>query len=219
MPLLLLDLDNTLIDRDAAFRAAATELLTGHGLPVDDVGWIETIDNSGYAARAEVLDKLVGRYDSRIPYETLRDFVHWGAAGNVEPDTTVNLGLRAARVAGWTPVVVTNGHVAQQTAKLRNAGLDQEVAGWVISEAVGHRKPGQEIFDAAAACVDADLDGAWMIGDALMADIGGAAGLGLRSVWLRLGRDWPADLAHRPDHMVDDVAAAIELALDAAACD
>ncbi|MFE6622715.1 hypothetical protein [Streptomyces sp. NPDC057740] len=40
MALLLLDLDNTLVDRDAAFRDAVADFLAEHGLPASDLGWV-----------------------------------------------------------------------------------------------------------------------------------------------------------------------------------
>ncbi|WP_247223096.1 hypothetical protein [Streptomyces scabiei] len=48
MPLLLLDLDNTLIDRDAAFRAAVAAFLSAHGLPATDLSWVTAVDAGGY---------------------------------------------------------------------------------------------------------------------------------------------------------------------------
>lgn len=213
MPLLLLDLDNTLIDRDAAFRAAVTDLLAEHGLPAEDIRWIVELDRSGYAPRADVVRALADRYDSTIPHETLVEFTRWGAASYVRPEPTVNHALRVATSSGWTPVVITNGAVAQQTAKLRNAELDKELAGWVISEEVGHKKPAREIFQAAATRGGAELDGAWMIGDAPLADIGGATELGLSNVWLPHGRNWPTDLTYRPTQVAENVTTAVQLVL------
>lgn len=44
MQLLLLDLDNTLVDRDVAFRAAvAADFLAQHGLPDSDLTRVATI--------------------------------------------------------------------------------------------------------------------------------------------------------------------------------
>ena len=40
MPLMLVDLDNTLVDRDAAFRAAVAALVAEHGLAETDLAWI-----------------------------------------------------------------------------------------------------------------------------------------------------------------------------------
>ena len=61
MPLLLLDLDNTLIDRDAAFRAAAAAFLSAHGLPDTDLPWVTAVDAGGYAPRHEVAPALTDR--------------------------------------------------------------------------------------------------------------------------------------------------------------
>ena len=65
--------------------------------------------------------------------------------------------------------------MAQQERKLRHTGLDREVAGWVVSEGAGLRKPDPAIFRFAAEQAGQSLDGAWMIGDCAQADIEGAA--------------------------------------------
>ena len=88
-----------------------------------------------------------------------------GLVRELVTDDAVILALRRARAAGWTPFVVTNGTVAQQERKLRHTGLDREVAGWVVSEGAGLRKPDPAIFRFAAAQAGQSLDGAWMIGD------------------------------------------------------
>ena len=44
MPLLMIDLDNTLVDRDAAFREAASAFLDEHALPGDDLAWLMSVD-------------------------------------------------------------------------------------------------------------------------------------------------------------------------------
>lgn len=117
--------------------------------------------------------------------------------------------LREVREAGHRVVIVTNGAVPQQTGKVRAAGLDRLVDATVVSEGVGSRKPEAGIFHAAAEAVGATLEGAWMIGDRDDADILGAHRLGLRSAWLRLGREWSqADYA--PTHTAESVAEAVE---------
>lgn len=47
----MIDLDNTLGDRDAAFRAAAAAFLAEQVLPADDLARLLTLDASGYAPR------------------------------------------------------------------------------------------------------------------------------------------------------------------------
>lgn len=208
-PLLLLDLDNTLIDRDSAWLAGLTEFYAAHGLPEADLAWVMRLDRRGHAPRAEVAEAMRERYDGSFPSEELWDFLSWGAANRAQVEPGVNEALHEAIANGWQPVVVTNGAVAQQSAKVRKSGLDQIVAGCVISEAVGARKPSPEIFRAAAAVVNGTLERAWMIGDTEDADIGGPARLGLSTVWLHRGRTWPAELTYHPTHIADTPAEAI----------
>ncbi|MFI6374662.1 HAD family hydrolase [Streptomyces sp. NPDC050546] len=207
MPLLLLDLDNTLIDRDAAFRGAVTAFLAEYGLPPHDIEWVMTLDASGYTPRQEVARALHGRYG--VDQDAVRSFLDRGAADRVVLDGPTRTALDRAVGAGWTLAIVTNGRTAQQEAKIRNTGLDELAHGWVVSEAVGHKKPAPEIFHAAAATVGASLDGAWVIGDSPHADIAGAAAIGVPSVWVSAGRPWP-ETALRPTRTSSDAASAID---------
>ncbi|MFE6622714.1 HAD family hydrolase [Streptomyces sp. NPDC057740] len=151
---------------------------------------------------------MTDRYGSAVPDSAIRSLLDTGVADRVVLAHSTRRALDRARAAGWTCVVVTNGRVVQQEAKIRNTGLDRLVQGWVVSEAVGRRKPEPEIFRAAAATVGAPLTGAWVIGDSPHADIAGAASLGLRSVWVTNGRDW-VEGSYRPTHAAHDVASAI----------
>ncbi|MEV7140307.1 HAD family hydrolase [Streptomyces tauricus] len=159
MPLLMLDLDNTLVDRDAAFREAASAFLAGHRLPVDDLAWLMSVDGSGYTPRDEVGRAMAARYGRAVPAASVRDFLDRGAADRVVLAEAVRAALVGAVDAGWTCVIVTNGRVGQQETKIRRTGLDRIVHGWVISEAAGCRKPAPEIFRAAAAVAGPSLDG------------------------------------------------------------
>ncbi|WP_433795840.1 HAD family hydrolase [Actinoplanes sp. CA-252034] len=202
MPLLVVDLDNTLIDRDAAFRAAVVAFLDDHGLPAADVDWVMAVDASGYTPRDRVAAAMAGRFGAR----DLRTLLDGGAADRAVLAAPVADALRRVRAAGWTCVIVTNGRTVQQEAKIRNTGLDRLVDGWVISEAAGCRKPDPAIFRAAAP----DLTGAWMIGDSPHADIAGAVALGLTSVWVSGGRPW-TETAYRPAHTAADIVTALGL--------
>ncbi|MFJ9696289.1 HAD family hydrolase [Kitasatospora sp. NPDC101183] len=215
MPLLMLDLDNTLVDRDAAFREAVAAFLAGHGLPGADLAWIMGLDASGYTARHEVAAAMADRYGGAAPATRVRELLDRGGADRVVLTASCRQALGAARARGWTSVIVTNGPTAQQEAKIHHAGLDLLVDGWAVSEAVGHKKPAPEIFRAATQSVGAPLTGAWVVGDSPRADIGGADALGLRSVWVSNGRTW-AESAYRPTRVAEDVAAAVTQVVGAA---
>ncbi|MFE7767255.1 HAD family hydrolase [Streptomyces sp. NPDC057438] len=208
MPLLLLDLDNTLIDRDAAFRAAVAAFLGAHGLPASDLPWVTAVDAGGHTPRHEVATALTDRYADAVPPAAVGALLDTGAADRVVLAPTTREALDGARNSGWTCVIVTNGRIAQQEAKIRRTGLDRLVRGWVVSEAVGHKKPEAEIFHAAAATAGLPLSGAWVVGDTAHADIAGADALGLRSVWVAHGRAWN-EAAYRPTHIAAEVTSAI----------
>jgi putative hydrolase of the HAD superfamily len=202
--LLMIDLDNTLVDRDAAFRAAASAFLSEHRLPEGDLDWLLTVDASGLTPRRKVAAALSERYGDLDS----QDFLDRGAADRVTLSDPVREALVAALADGWSLVIVTNGRTVQQEAKIRSTGLDRLVHGWVISQAVGHSKPAPEIFHAAAAVAGTGLDGSWMIGDSAPADIGGALGVGARCVWVSGGRPW-TETAYRPTHITPDTASAL----------
>ena len=216
MRLLLVDLDNTLIDRAGAFGRWALEFAAAHGGGTADAQWLVAADRDGLEPRERLAAVVSERFRLGDRGEAaVLDELSGGLAGEMIPDPAVAGALRAARDAGWMPFVVTNGPVQQQERKLRRTGLDREVAGWVISEAAGLRKPDPEIFRLAAAQAGQSLTGAWMIGDSAEADIGGARAAGLPGVWLHRGRPWPLT-GFRPDHVAGSFPLAVAIVLAAA---
>jgi putative hydrolase of the HAD superfamily len=190
VPLLLLDLDNTLVDRDGAFRAWGERFLAGIGAPPYDLDWLVDVDADGLTSRWDLADAIRDRYRLRESVVDLVDEIHEGQVQCTKFDPMVGAALRIAADAGWVPVIVTNGETRQQEAKIRHTGLDRFVADWVVSQEVDCRKPNPRIFEIAADRVRMSLRGAWMIGDGPEADIGGATTIGVPSVWIHRGRVW-----------------------------
>ncbi|MEU6207296.1 HAD family hydrolase [Micromonospora musae] len=212
MPLLLMDLDNTLLDRAGPFRAWGQGFLDGIGAPAADIEWLLSIDADGLTDRWDVADAIRDRYDLRVPSIDLVEELHDGLVAHTRLDPLIACALRIADQAGWVPVVVANGAVRQQEAKIRETGLDRYVADWVISEEAGVSKPNPRIFALAAQRVRMPLRGAWVVGDGPEADIGGAAAVGLPSVWLHRGRTW-SDGRFRPTRTADGLIAAVAAVL------
>ena len=190
MPLLILDLDNTLLDRAGPFRNWAQKFLADIGAPPDDLDWLLSIDADGLTDRWDLAEAIRERYALRVPVIDLVDSLNDGLVEHSRLDPLVACTLRIAGGAGWVPVVVSNGVTRQQDAMIRRTGLDRYVAGWVISQEVGVSKPNPRIFALAAQRARMRLNGAWVVGDSPEADIGGAAAMGLPSVWLHRGRRW-----------------------------
>ncbi|SCE92609.1 putative hydrolase of the HAD superfamily [Micromonospora viridifaciens] len=212
MPLLLLDLDNTLLDRDGPFRAWGARFLDGIGAPPADIDWLLSVDADGLAERWDVADAIRDRYQLGVRAVDLVEELHDGVVAETRLSPLVACALRIADGAGWVPVVVTNGVVRQQEAKIRRTGLDRHVADWVISEEAGVSKPNPRIFALAAQRARMPLRGAWVIGDSPEADIGGATAAGLPSVWLHRGRRW-SDSRFAPTRSADGLIAAVAAAL------
>ena len=213
MPLLLIDLDNTLIDRAGAVDRWAREFAAARGRDPADAAWLVAADRDGLEPRERFAAMIAARFglDGQDEGAILAE-LRAGLVRQIVPDEAVALALRRAREGGWAPFVVTNGTVAQQERKLRHTGLDREVAGWVVSEGAGLRKPDPAIFRFAAAQAGQSLDGGWMIGDSAQADIEGARGVGLPAVWLHRGRPWPLT-AFEPGHVADSFPDAVDLVL------
>jgi putative hydrolase of the HAD superfamily len=210
---MLVDLDDTLLDRRTAFRLFARELLDDIGAPAEDLEWLVTADDDGRTSRYEVADALRIRYGLTATVVDIVEALQEGVVGNVRLDPMVACALQIAANAGWVPVIVTNGSTYAQEAKIRRTGLDRYVADWVVSEEAGVRKPDVRIFELAADRARMDLRGGWVIGDSPQSDVAGAVNLGLPSVWLHRGRRWP-ETRFTPTVGADNLIAAIAAVLD-----
>ena len=204
MPLVLISLDDTLLDRSGAFRLWGKGFLDEIGAPQDDLDWLLSVDADGLTPRWDLADLIRDRYRLRIPSIDLVEELHEGPLGFERLDPLVGCALRIAGDAGLVPVVVTNGQAEVQEGRIRRTGLDRYIADWVISERAGVSKPNPRIFALAAQRVRMRLGGAWVVGDSPEADIGGAAAMGLPSVWLHRGRDW-VDNRFAPTRVVGNV--------------
>jgi putative hydrolase of the HAD superfamily len=214
VPLLLLSLDNTLIDRDGAFRAWGRDFLEKIGAPEYDLDWLQSVDADGMTPDWDLADAIQERYRLRITSLDLVDMVREGVLERMRLDPLVACALGIAEDAGWVPVVVTNGETRLQEEKLRRTGLDRYLADWVISEEAGVRKPNPRIFGIAAERARMRLAGAWVVGDAPEVDIAGAEAIGAPSVWLHRGRPW-LETRFSPTRTADSPIAALAAVMGA----
>lgn len=211
MPLLLCDLDDTLVDRKAAFRLWATTLAESHGLGDEFVEWILNEDDDGDRPRGELFSLVRDRLQLSDPVEELSDLYMREFTAGFRCEQPVIAALTAARDAGWSIAIVTNGWWPQ-THKIEAAGLGGRVDAVCISGEEDVWKPDPRLLEIAAAHCGCGLEGAWMIGDNPAADIGAAVAAGIDSVWLPYGRDWSIS-EYRPTAEADTFADAVALVL------
>lgn len=209
MPLVALDLDGTLVDQALAAKAWSTGFVDQWKLRPDQVDIVATA-LTARQPKGKVFALLVDRFG----LATTADDVWRDYRSKMPSLVTVTNDDRSAlaelRAAGWTIGIVTNGMADNQEGKIRRTGLDALVDGWVVSDAVGARKPSPAIFEALATRLSCVLDG-WMIGDSLELDVAGGTAVGLRTAWLGDGSDLAG---YHPDLIVDSVAAAARAILD-----
>lgn len=101
-------------------------------------------------------------------------------------------------------------HSPTARAILREAGFEEHLKSIVISDEVGIRKPRPEIFECVRESLGLAAHEILHVGDNLRADVEGAAGCGMRTVWLtRCVGDPDAQLEKatgpKPDFAIDDL--------------
>ncbi|MCZ7456105.1 HAD family hydrolase [Streptomyces sp. WMMC940] len=208
-PVVLFDLDNTLVDRQLALVHWAASFRGRYGFSQEDGAWLANL--LAERAAPEHFEAVRVRFRLSEPADVLWDRYCTDIAAAVSCPPGVLAGLEELRAVGWRIGVATNGAADIQWAKLRATGIADRVDAVCISEEAGVRKPDPALFfEAVRRCGGLrDGDRAWMVGDSAVNDIGGGQAAGLRTVWV--DRDtWPETLAE-PDHQVPDARTAIEL--------
>ena len=116
--LVMVDLDNTLLDRHAAVAAWIDEFVLERGLPSGAAEWIMTQDRDGYADRRVVFDMIRDKFKLGSSVDSLlvayRQRVIELSA--LTPGATQC--LARLRTAGYQIAIVSNGSSGQQHGKI-----------------------------------------------------------------------------------------------------
>jgi putative hydrolase of the HAD superfamily len=192
MPLLLCDLNDSLIDRAPVFQSWAEMFSIQHGQDGTFVAWLVKFNGAGRRPRDDFFIEIRERLALDTSAFDLKARYHQDLVELVRPDVEIISALKRVRAADWLVAIVSNGSIAElQRKRIASAGIDKLVDTVCISPRDGAPKPDPCLFRLAGERCGSSLDGAWMVGDHPSNDIGGAVAAGLSSVWLRRGRSWP----------------------------
>ncbi len=174
---LLFDLDNTLVDRDAAMEGFARQWCVSEEVRAT----LLESDASGQGCRAsfaKLLDEHVPRKGAWTP-----ERVAMSIACQVTPHAAVcnMLGRLSGR---YRLGLISNGGSASQREKLRRSGVSEFFSVVCISGESGFPKPAPQMFEQALAQLGSVPADALFVGDSLRCDIRGATAVGIRTCWI-----------------------------------
>ncbi|MGI9628743.1 MAG: HAD family hydrolase [Longimicrobiales bacterium] len=193
----LFDLDGTLLDRDETFRRFLEsqarrhpDLVPARQIPSYVAGAME-IDGDGYEPMdvvfSRIAESLLGdpskasclfdEFRARFPEECV-------------PTEGAEDAVQALEQLGLKTGLITNGSEGIQQRKVQKLSFIARFDAVLISEFEGLRKPDPAIFERALERLEVQAGEAVYVGDNPEADVRGAKGAGLWSVWMRTGH-WP----------------------------
>lgn len=212
----LWDVDRTLLDFDAAQRAALKTLFSEFGLgPCTDAmtARYDAINHSfwGRLERCEITkpEVLIGRFE--------QFFTEYG----IDPAVSVPFNDRYQLCLGDTIVcrddclalldflrgkvrqyVVSNGTVIAQTKKLDRSGIGRRMDGVFLSEELGAEKPSPAFFDKVFDAIGpVDRREVMIVGDSLTSDMQGGMNAGIVTCWYDPDGA-PVPKGYRIDHVI-----------------
>jgi putative hydrolase of the HAD superfamily len=192
--LALVDLDGTIVDRDAAFARWLQIFAEAYRLTPQQRAWAGEWDQ-----QTKERGRFFGGLVEHLSLDVSASQV-WADYRTAMPTLTtafpgVEHALRNLKSIGWQLVVLTNGQVDNQIGKLRSTGLLDLFDACRVSGQTGLRKPDSQAFLEALATVGyvGPRETTWMIGDDPVLDVAGAQDVGLCTAWITHGRSWPTE--------------------------
>jgi len=209
----LFDLDDTLLDRRSAYDHAYHCFYESQPAIRESTSWQEAREffwslspNNATDARtaiAEIMCRWPGVKSDPDTHE--REYFHYLIEG-LKPLPGVQDFVSALNTAGLPWGIITNGG-PYQLKKIEKVGWQKSVPVLLVSKLFGSEKPAPDIYHEAVRRLG--LNGApyhrvLFFGDNPFTDIAGAHAVGMKTAWVRMGREYPQG-APAPDYVIESV--------------
>ena len=176
--------------------------------------WSRTMSSLRSATTAEVLrngSEAVGLDVDEVLHNDaiVRYLEHWAPSTTARADARAT--LHALRSRGLRTGLLSNTHWPREIHEewLARDGLIDLLDSRVYTSDLDHVKPHPVAFRTLLDAVGVEPDQAVFVGDRLHDDVGGAAALGMRTVWVRNDAVPGADV--QPDAVVDELGELVPL--------
>ncbi|MBO03699.1 MAG: hypothetical protein CL731_01595 [Chloroflexi bacterium] len=209
----LFDMDDTLIDRETAYNDVYRLFYDQQEAINKSVSWEEALDyfwslspNNATDARKAIVE-IQGKWSGVVSDpETHYNFYfsNMGKMVKILPGVEEFVDWINGSSVNWG--IVTNGDQFQHL-KAQTTGLDKTAPFILASKLFGVDKPAPEVFMEAVRLLDINglaTEEILFVGDNPYTDIIGSHGVGMKTAWIRMGREYPSD-APAPDYTVDHV--------------
>ena len=185
---LIFDLDNTLIDRQRAFKEMLKDkfslLCDDHSLVDQMVKDVLIWDNNGVVSRDISLGSWADKYhyDRKIAEDISNDWAN--TSGEIAylfydvRDTLTELKKK------YTIAILTNGNAVSQRKKLKTINIDGLIDYSLVSGECNYKKPEKEIFELVLNDLNLKADEAIYIGDNYNIDVLGPRSIGMKAIYV-----------------------------------
>jgi len=209
----LFDLDDTLLDRKSAYDYAYRCFYDAQPAIQRAATWgaarafFWTLSPYNATDARSAIVEIMRRWPGvKSDPESHRKFYFEKLIEGLEPVHGVPDFLAGLSKAGLPWGIVTNGD-QYQLQKVEKTGLKDVTPFVLASKLFGEEKPAPAIYHEAVRLLG--LNGTpysrvLFVGDNPYTDIAGAHGVGMKTAWVRMGREYPHD-APRPGHVVERV--------------
>jgi putative hydrolase of the HAD superfamily len=202
------DADDTLVDIRHAVSSGLTAVANATGIPAAEFAadwsdfWRATPERSARQIRTDALLHTLTRHGQADRHEALVEIFFATRYANSRPFPGAVALLTELRAAGFQLGYATNANSRTDLCGL--GGLfDFEI--YALENGVP-KKPHADFFHAVLSAADAKPEQVLYVGDSYDHDVAGAAGVGIRTVWInRAGTPVPGPV--RPDAVIAELTA------------